>query len=124
MRGKKTPIDIKAKIIESKINNPSKSSRDIASEFNWVVSNDTICDILNDDLPQVATESQRIASLIDTNNNLQSLADERLKEMLADWEETIRISELVQVRESTFKQNQLLTWKSTENNSIEIIFKN
>ena len=124
MRGKKTSIDIKAKIIESKINNPSKSSRDIASEFNWVVSNDTVCDILNDDLPQVATESQRIAILIDTNNNLQSLADTRLQEMLADWEESIRISELVQVRESTFKQNQLLTWKSTENNSIEIIFKN
>ena len=77
------------------------------------MSNDTVCDILNEDLPQVATESQRIAELIDRNNELISLADERLQRMLKNWEEQIKVSELVQVRESWFKQNQLIQGKST-----------
>lgn len=120
MKGKRTELEIQAEIIERLINWELWST--IAKEL-WVHES-TVSRIKDNKLQEVASESKIVASLIDTNNNLQSLADNRLKEMLADWEESIRISELVQVRESTFKQNQLLTWKSTENNSIEIIFKN
>jgi hypothetical protein len=35
--------------------------------------------------------------------------------MLRSWETVIRLSELTGLRESTFKQNQLLTDSSTEN---------
>ena len=120
-RWKRTSAEIKAKVIEEKINNPDLSSRDIENELN--IPKSTISDILANDLPEVRTSSERIANLIDMNNKLQSLADERIKQLLASWEETIRISELVQVRESTFKQNQLLTGKPTDNNTIVISFK-
>ena len=111
MRGKKTDIETKAKIIEERINT-FWSSRDI--EQSTGIPHETVAKVLREEFTQVCTESEKVASLIDTNNNLQSLADKRLKEMLADWEETVRISELVQVRESTFKQNQLLKWENTE----------
>lgn len=120
MRWRKTDIETKAKIIEAKINTNAQWSK-IAEEL-WIPER-TVNNILDKEFAEVCRDSEKIANLIDTNNTLQSLADMRLQEMLANWEETIRISELVQVRESTFKQNQLLTWKSTENNRIEIIIK-
>ncbi len=123
MRGKKTSVETKAKVIETKINNPDKSSRDISNELDWSVSNDTVCDILNKDLPQVATESERIAELIDRNNRLQTLADKMIESKIVTGEEAIKISELVSLRQSTFTQNQLLTDKPTDNNSIVITFK-
>lgn len=110
-RGKRTDIETKAKIIEEKINTDG-SSRDI--EQSTGIPHETIAKVLREDFAQVCTESEKVANLIDTNNRLQSLADRRLNDMLLDWEEMIRISELVQVRESTFKQNQLLGWKPTE----------
>jgi predicted transcriptional regulator len=119
-RGKQTDAEIKALVIEAKVNNPDLSSRDIAELLKWVVSYDTICDILNKDLPQVATQSSRIASLIDTNNNIQSLTDALIVQKLASKEEVIRLSELTSLRDSTFKQNQLLTGKNTENAEIKI----
>jgi len=70
---------------------------------------------LNNDLPQVATESRRIADLIDTNNKLQTLADILIASKLENKEENVRISELVSLRESTFKQNQIIQNKPTEN---------
>jgi len=106
---------MKSKIIETKINNPDASSRDIAKGLWSVVSNDTVCDVLNNDLPQVATESRRIADLIDTNNKLQTLADILIASKLENKEENVRISELVSLRESTFKQNQIIQNKPTEN---------
>jgi hypothetical protein len=123
MRGKKTSAEIKAMVIALKVKNPSMSSRDIATEISrelWDVSNDTVCDILNEDLPQVATESQAIANLLDTNNELQSLADLAIKKKILAWEESIRISELVSLRESTFRQSQLIQGKSTDNSEVKI----
>ena len=117
MRWKKTDIETKAKIIETKINTNAQWST-IAEEL-WIPER-TVNHILDKEFAEVCRDSEKIASLIDTNNTLQSLADMRLQEMLANGEETIRISELVQVRESTFKQNQLITWKATENNTITI----
>lgn len=114
MKGKRTDLEIQAEIIERLINWELGSV--IAKDL-WVHES-TVSRIKDSKLQEVASESKIVASLIDTNNNLQSLADARLQDMLADWEETIRISELVQVRESTFKQNQLLTWNATENYNI------
>ena len=59
--------------------------------------------------------SDAIADLIDRNNTLQSLWDKYLVEMLENKDERITAPSLVSLRESTFKQNQLLTGWATEN---------
>jgi uncharacterized protein YerC len=111
MRWKKTNAQTIAKIIEEKINTDG-SSRDI--EQNTGIPHETIAKVLRDDFTQVCTDSQRIADLIDTNDNLQSLADKLIAEKLLNKEETVRISELVTLRESTFKQNQVIKWLSSD----------
>lgn len=117
--GKRTSSEIKSKIIEAKINDPDLSCRDIAENVDTDYS--TVSRILKNDLQQVATQSQCIANLIDTNNNLQTLADARIKEALENKEESIKVSDLVTIRESAFKQNRLLTNESTENIKIDPI---
>jgi hypothetical protein len=49
------------------------------------------------------------------NNNLQSSADALIAEMIASKDDSITIAQLTSLRESTFKQNQLISGKSTEN---------
>lgn len=111
-RGKKTDATMKAKIIEEKVNNPDLSSRDIEKTL-WI-PHETVSRIVGTELAQVGTESSRIADLIDTNNRIQSLVDARIQKMLANEQETIRVSELVSLRESTFKQNRLIQGENTE----------
>lgn len=120
MRGKKTSIETKAKIIEEKINT-DWSSRDI--EWTTWIPHETISKVLRDDFAQVCTESERIAELVDRNNRLQSLADKMIESKIITGDEVIKISELVSLRQSTFTQNQLLTDKPTDNNSLIITFK-
>lgn len=110
---KKTDAKTKAKILEKKINNPDLSTRDIAKDI-WGINNTTVNDIINTHLPQLPTDSQAVAKLIDTNNNLQSLADNLLKEWIIAKDEKVTPWHLVSLRESTFKQNQLLTGKPTD----------
>jgi hypothetical protein len=43
------------------------------------------------------------------------MADKRLKELLANPEEKLKATDLVSIRDSWFKQNQLVTGKATEN---------
>jgi len=110
---KKTSIKVKAEILEKKINNPDASTRDIAKAI-WDIDNTTVNDILQANLPQLPTESFAVANLITRNDKLQSSADTLLQKLLDEWKE-IRASDLVSIRESAFKQNQLLTWGKTEN---------
>lgn len=117
MKWKRTPTELKAKIIEKKINTFA-SARDIANELG--VSERTASRVVGEELAKIGEESSAVASLIDRNNNLQSLADQRLEQMIKNWEENIKASELVAVRESAFKQNQLLQGKSTENQKLVI----
>lgn len=105
MRGKKTDIYTKAKIIEEKINT-DWSSRDI--EESTGIPHETIAKVLRDDFAQVCTESEKVASLIDRNDNLQSMADKRLEELLKNPEEKLRATDLVTIRDSTFKQNEII----------------
>lgn len=112
MRWKKTSIETKAKIIEEKINNPSLSTRDIEAKT-WA-DHSTVSRVLENDLQQIATASEKTAELIDRNNRLQSLADSMIEAKILAWEDTIKISELVTLRQSTFTQNQLIQGKATE----------
>lgn len=110
MRGKRTDLDIQAEIIERLMN--WELWADIARDV-WIHES-TVSRIKDWMMQEVSSKSDKVAALIDTNNNLQSLADKRLNELLANWEEQIRVSELIQVRDSAFKQNQLLTGWATE----------
>ena len=107
MRGSRTKDEDKKKVIETKINNPDITLREI-EEKTWI-NIETSRKIINQDLPAVVKSSENIANLIDSNNNLIALADKRLRELLENWEERITARDLVSVRESWFKQNLLLT---------------
>jgi hypothetical protein len=51
-------------------------------------------------LAEVGTKSDKIAELIDRNNELMSMADKRLKELLANPEEKLKATDLVSIRDS------------------------
>lgn len=108
----KTKDNVKAKVIEDKINNPDAKLRELW-ESNWL-STSTVDDILKKDLPEVRKSSENIAKLIDSNNNLHSLADSLLSEMITNKDDKVTPASLVSLRESTFKQNQILTWWVTD----------
>lgn len=112
MQGRKTPIDIKAKIIEAKINTNAQWSV-IAEELG--IPERTVNNIIQQDLAEVCRESESVSNLIDRNDRLHSLADERIERMIQNGEENIKISELVSLRESAWKQNQVIKWDPTEN---------
>lgn len=111
MKGSKTKDIDKTRVIESKINSPDKKLREISEETNLPIS--TVADILQKDLPEICKSSENVRKLIDTNNNLQSLGDDLIRVKLQNKEDNIRLSELVSLRESTFKQNRLIWWEST-----------
>lgn len=106
MKGSKTKDIDKTRVIESKINSPDKKLREISEETNLPIS--TVADILQKDLPEICKSSENVRKLIDTNNNLQSLGDDLIRVKLQNKEDNIRLSELVSLRESTFKQNRLI----------------
>lgn len=109
-RGKKTDIETKAKIVEEKINT-FWSARDI--EQTTGIPHETVSKVLRDEFAQICTETEKVAELVDRNNRLQSLADKLIESKIQNWEENIKISELVSLRQSTFTQNQLISGKAT-----------
>ena len=111
MRGKKTDIETKAKIIEAKINTNAQWS-DIARELN--IPERTVQNIIDTEFAGVCGESKAVASLIDRNNTLQSAGDALIAEMILDKADWITIAQLTTLRQSTFTQNQILTWKPTD----------
>lgn len=115
MRGKRTDIETKAKIIESKINTNAQWS-DIADSL-WIPER-TVNNIIKNEFAEVCRDSEKVAELVDRNNRLQSLADKMIEDKITTGDEVIKISELVSLRQSTFTQNQLLTGKATENVNI------
>ena len=119
MKGKRTDLETKALIIERLINWELWS--DIAKDL-WV-DEATVSRIKNNDLQEVASNNSVVSDLVARNNNLQSSADALIAEMIATKDDSITIAQLTSLRESTFKQNQLISGWSTENNKIEITFK-
>jgi hypothetical protein len=112
MRGKRTDSETKAKVIAAKLINPDLSSRDIASMIPQV-SNDTVCDIINKDLPQIATQSETIVKIIE--NDMQSLKN--MSEITRKFTESVKVKENIersdlqaanQATDSALKRSQLL----------------
>ena len=104
---------MKAKIIEAKVNTNAQGS-DIAEELG--IPERTVQNILQTEFAEVCGESVAVANLITRNDKLQSSADTLLQNLIDAWE-WIKVSDLVSVRESAFRQNQLLKGKPTENNN-------
>lgn len=120
MRGKRTDLEVQAEIIARLINWELWS--DIAKDL-WVHES-TVSRIKDWKLQAVASETQIVSDLVTRNNDLQSSADALIAEMILNKVDGITIAQLTSLRQSTFTQNQLIQGKSTENNTIEIIFKN
>ena len=112
MKGKRIDNKTRAKLITKRINE-WKDVKDIAREI-WM-NERTAQHIIKEEIAEVCVKSDKIAELIDRNNELMSMADRRLKERLANPEERLRATDLVSIRDSGFKQNQLVQWSATEN---------
>lgn len=121
MRGSRTKDIDKANVIAAKINNPDATLQEIESQT-WI-NYETARKILNEDLPEVVKSSENIKNLFDRNDNLQTLADARIAEMLLNWKKDIHIRDLTSLRDSTFKQNAVIwlkKWEWEEKNNIII----
>ena len=130
-RGKRTPEETKAKVIELKLSNPELSSHDIERELEWTeweVSNDTVCDILKD-LPQLTTtKGEKILAtmdeIIDWIASITSQSVKSIQDKLNEWKLTVSdLKYLNDIAKNNFDRKQILTWKPTENNSLIITFK-
>lgn len=119
MQGKRTSSDDKAKVIEAKINNPDLSTRDIEKKT-WIKHN-TASRILNKDLKQVWTQTDTIAKLIDTNNNILNLTWDLVLEKLHKWE-SVNIQDIMRARDLAFKQNALVWLSKDENRPVTVTF--
>ena len=116
-KGKATDAEIRALVIEKKINS-LESAKSISDELNkaWFKTSErTVSRIIKQELAIVGEKSTVVANLIDTNNNLQSSADDLIAELIKNKDEKITLGQLTSLRESTFKQNQLLTGEPTDN---------
>lgn len=127
-RGKRTPEETKAKVVELKIWNPELSSHDIEDLLNgteWEVSNDTVCDIINS-LPQLATQSiewtEQIKRLDSIIWGIEAITDKLVKKLQSQEEITVSdVKQLNDVAKTNFDRRQLLTGKPTENKSVNIV---
>lgn len=109
-RWKRTDLDVQAEVIEWLVN--WKLWSDIAKNL-WIHES-TVSRIKDTKLQEVASESEKVAELIDRNNSLQSAADALIAKMIAEEHQSVTIAQLTTLRQSTFTQNQLLTGKATE----------
>jgi len=64
-------------------------------------------------LANIGEKSYLVSNLIDRNNNLHSAADTLIAEMLAKKDTNITIAQLTSLRDSTFKQNQVIEMAKT-----------
>jgi len=122
-RGKRTPEETKAKVIEIKLSNPELSSHDIETQLKWTeweVSNDTVCDIINN-LPQLATtKGEKILAtmdeIIDWIVDITRLAINPIRDKVMSWELTMSdLKALNDIAKNNFDRKQILTGKATVN---------
>lgn len=122
-RGKRTPEETKAKVIELKLWNPELSSHDIETQLKWTeyeVSNDTVCDIIKD-LPQLATTTKwekilaTMDEIIDWIVDITRLAINPIRDKVISWELTMSdLKALNDIAKNNFDRKQILTWKPTD----------
>lgn len=126
-RGKRTPEETKAKVVELKMWNPELSSYDISKQLEWTdyeVSADTIQDILKE-LPQL-TATPKWEKILDTMDeiidwiaSITSQSVKTIQSKLEEWKLTVSdLKALNDIAKNNFDRRQLLTGKPTENVNI------
>lgn len=114
MKWKKTSIQDKQRIIEEKINT-MKPASEIARDLG--LNERTTQHILKQNFTEICGESSKVAELIDRNNELQSMADALLKELIQSKD--VKAWELVQVKKTAWEQNQVMSDKPTANVKVD-----
>lgn len=106
MRGSRTKDKLKAKVIEARINAPDSKLREISESTGIPTS--TVAQIIDTDMWEVCKSSENVKNLFERNCSLHSAADTLIAEMLAKKDTNITIAQLTSLRDSTFKQNQVI----------------
>lgn len=125
-RWKKTSSVKIAEVVTEKLKKPDKTIREIAKETK--VSKSTVWEILVKEAPKLWTSSDYTQKLVDTNieilENWKKIILEELKRInKKNWVKITSVKDiknLSSTMQEAFKQNQLLTGNSTENNEIRI----
>ncbi len=125
-RGKRTPEETKAKVVELKMNNLELSSHDIEKQLKWTeweVSSETVCDIINQ-LAQIGTTErwQKQIERLDTIiSGIEEITAKVVTSIKAKEEHTIMdVKALNDIAKNNFDRKQLLTGKSTDNSTLTI----
>ena len=129
MRGKKTTIKDKQKVITAKLLNPEKSLRDIEKETN--IPHSTVKDVL-DEIPWLCTTSDNWAKLIDTMDkiindiaNMTALSMDTFADKIKNKELWVNdVKSLNDIAKNNFDRKQILTWWVTWRIWIENDYKN
>ena len=111
MRGSRTKDKLKAKVIEAKINTPDITLKEIQAETG--INYETARKVLDTDMPEVVKSSENVKNLFERNCSLHSAADTLIAELLAKKDTNITIAQLTTLRDSTFKQNQVIEMAKT-----------
>lgn len=117
MRGKETDIETKAMIIKAKMENPDLSTRDIEN-ITWA-DHSTVSRVIDKDLQQVATKSERLVRIIDNDmesvENMSEITKRFTRELKAKEElDRADITVANTTTESAFKRAQIFQGKATE----------
>jgi Cys-tRNA synthase (O-phospho-L-seryl-tRNA:Cys-tRNA synthase) len=126
MRGKKTPEETKAKVIEIKLLNIGLSSYDIAKQLEgteWEVSADTIQDIIKE-FPQLTAQSEKWQKQIDRLtwiiDDIEDITNNVIKTIKTKEDLTIRdVKDLTDISKTNWERLRMLEWKPTERIAIE-----
>ena len=117
MRGKQTDIETKAMIIKAKMENPDLSTRDIEN-ITWA-DHSTVSRVIDKDLQQVATKSERLVRITDNDmvsvENKSEITKHFTRELKAKEElDRADITVANTTTESAFKRAQIFQGKATE----------
>ena len=89
------------------------SSKQIADKLG--LTERTVSRIIKEEMASVGEKSQVIADIIDRHDKILLAVDKRILKAVEDEDKEISLGDLVKVKDSVSKQNQLLTGQATEN---------
>jgi hypothetical protein len=106
--------------VAEKMNNPYLTFKEVGEKFG--INEGTLRDLTRRAGYKLAAK-QSVADVIEKNNLLVGMADSVIAERLLSGDEGVRTADLISLRDSAFKQNQLLGGKPTELIGIKAIIE-
>lgn len=117
MKGSRTKLKDKAKVIVEKIKNTDLRLREL-EEITWL-DHSTVWRILQKELPEVAKSSDIIKNIIE--NDLETVSN--MAEIAKKYTGSLKVKQYIEesdiktantITDSSFKRHQLLSWWATE----------